>query len=205
METTDWDFGVNNRKGGSILADSNITKRALASALKDLMEEIPFEKINVVHICERCNMNRKSFYYHFKDKYDLVNWIFDTEFLPLALSYTNKYDDREECIMAESEYFYRNRNFYRKALQIKGQNSFSDHFREFCMPLLRDRLMYLCGEEINDDFILNFYTDAVICAIERWLLDNDCMPPELLVYKLKHSLELSRLALGKELNLFKNK
>ena len=24
-------------------------------------------------------MNRKSFYYHFKDKYDLVNWIFDTE------------------------------------------------------------------------------------------------------------------------------
>ena len=26
-------------------------------------------------------MNRKSFYYHFKDKFDLVNWIFDVEYL----------------------------------------------------------------------------------------------------------------------------
>lgn len=65
------------------MADSNITKRALATSLKELMMEQPFEKINVAQICERCNMNRKSFYYHFKDKYDLVNWIFDTEFIAL--------------------------------------------------------------------------------------------------------------------------
>lgn len=63
------------------MADSNITKHALAAALRDSMAEMPFEKINVAQICERCNMNRKSFYYHFKDKYDLVNWIFDTEFI----------------------------------------------------------------------------------------------------------------------------
>lgn len=57
------------------MADSNITKRALAAALKELMEQKPFSKINVADICEKCGMNRKSFYYHFKDKYDLVNWI----------------------------------------------------------------------------------------------------------------------------------
>ncbi|MEF2795654.1 MAG: TetR-like C-terminal domain-containing protein [Hydrogeniiclostridium sp.] len=28
-------------------------------------------------------------------------------------------------------YFYENRNFYRRALRVKGQNSFSEHFREF--------------------------------------------------------------------------
>jgi len=66
------------------LADSNITKRALANALKELMVEMPFEKINVADISGRCDMNRKSFYYHFKDKYDLVNWIFDTEFIAIA-------------------------------------------------------------------------------------------------------------------------
>ena len=59
------------------MADSNITKKALAEALKELMEEKSFEKINIGDICEKCEMNRKSFYYHFKDKYDLVNWIFD--------------------------------------------------------------------------------------------------------------------------------
>ena len=66
------------------MADSNITKRALASALRELMKEVPFDKIQVSHICDRCGMNRKSFYYHFKDKYDLLNWIFDTEFITFA-------------------------------------------------------------------------------------------------------------------------
>lgn len=65
------------------MADSNITKRALASALKELMNEVPFKKISVADICEKCDMNRKSFYYHFRDKYDLVNWIFDTEAITL--------------------------------------------------------------------------------------------------------------------------
>lgn len=62
------------------MPDSNITKKALAMAMKELMEQIPFSKISVSDICEKCGMNRKSFYYHFKDKYDLVNWIFDVEF-----------------------------------------------------------------------------------------------------------------------------
>ena len=61
------------------MADSNITKNALAVSMKKLMEKKPFSKISVGDICEDCGMNRKSFYYHFKDKYDLVNWIFDTE------------------------------------------------------------------------------------------------------------------------------
>ena len=66
------------------MADSNITKHALATALKELMEENPFNKISVANICEKCCMNRKSFYYHFKDKYDLVNWIYDMEFITIV-------------------------------------------------------------------------------------------------------------------------
>ena len=68
-------------EGGDVMADSNFTKRALAGALRELMMDVPFDKIRVAHICERCDMNRKSFYYHFKDKYDLLNWIFDTDFI----------------------------------------------------------------------------------------------------------------------------
>ena len=58
------------------MADSNITKQALSSALKELMEEQSFERISVSDICERCHMNRKSFYYHFRDKYDLAKWVY---------------------------------------------------------------------------------------------------------------------------------
>ena len=66
------------------MAESIITKKALATSLKDLLETMPFEKVTIADICEGCGMNRKSFYYHFRDKYDLVNWIFDTEFLEIA-------------------------------------------------------------------------------------------------------------------------
>ena len=178
------------------MADSNITKRALAAALKNLMEERPFDKISVAHICACCDMNRKSFYYHFKDKYDLVNWIFDTEFLPLAG--TGFCDEQEESILTICKYLYTNKNFYCKALQINGQNSFSDHFRKCCLPLLRKRFVYLCGEEINDEFILNFYTDAVMCAIERWLIDKNCMLPEELVSKICRAVSLGEAAIRKE-------
>ena len=55
-------------------ADSNLTKRALAAVMKELMEQMPFSKISVSDIAEQCGMNRKSFYYHFKDKYDLCSF-----------------------------------------------------------------------------------------------------------------------------------
>ena len=73
------------------MADQSITKRALCTALKELMEEEPFQKISVADICARCDMNRKSFYYHFRDKYDLVNWIFDTEFIAVVRAEPDAY------------------------------------------------------------------------------------------------------------------
>ena len=63
------------------LADSNITKKALADALKELMDTKPFQKISVSDICERCQMNRKSFYYHFKDKYEVLEYIVDEDIM----------------------------------------------------------------------------------------------------------------------------
>ena len=50
------------------MPDANITKKALAASMKKLMEEKPFDKISVIDICEGCGMNRKSFYYHFKER-----------------------------------------------------------------------------------------------------------------------------------------
>lgn len=164
------------RKRGIPLADSSLTKRALASALKELMAEIPFEKINVAHICEKCGMNRKSFYYHFKDKYDLVNWIFDTDFVSVVNN--NIYDDHWILLENLSIYFYKNRTFYRKALKIKGQNSFSDHFRECLHPILQRRLECLTGNCSSSDFAIKVLADICICAFERWLSEKDCMPPE---------------------------
>ena len=164
------------------MADSNITKRALASALKELMETMPFEKITISHICDKCCMNRKSFYYHFKDKYDLVNWIYDTEFVAVVCHM--KDDDPWVLFSMLCRYLYDNRRFYRKALQIRGQNSFYDHFHETLVPITGKALQYAVpdtsvktvsetGQAFAKEFTSNFITDGIIAALERWLLGKN--------------------------------
>lgn len=183
------------------MADSYITKRALAASLRALMQEQPFDKINVAQICAGCNMSRKSFYYHFKDKYDLVNWIFDSEFIALVKDADPNVSYQEHWALIEKScaYFYANRSFYRKALQIQGQNSFTDHFREYIRPLLLNRLTHLYGAGEVDEFAVAFFTDAVLCAMERWLLTKDCMPPEVFIAKVRQLMEKGAQTLCTEL------
>ena len=53
---------------------SQITKRALEQSLRNLLREKPLSKITVTDITEDCGISRMTFYYHFKDIYDLVEW-----------------------------------------------------------------------------------------------------------------------------------
>lgn len=61
------------------MPDSNITKHAIAAALKELCREKSFDKISIADITSTCGLNRQTFYYHFEDKYELLNWIYYTE------------------------------------------------------------------------------------------------------------------------------
>ena len=63
------------------MSNNRITKEALASALKKLLEQQPLSKISVKYITDYCDISRNTFYYHFKDKYELINWIFYTDML----------------------------------------------------------------------------------------------------------------------------
>ena len=190
------------------MADSNITKLALSNALKELLEEQSFEKISVSDICDRCHMNRKSFYYHFKDKYDLVNWIFDTEFIELnqantldirELSYS--FDDRWYNVETICHYFYENRTFYRRVLKVDGQNCFSAHFREFIRPLFQLRVEDLLGRDDVPQMVYDFVVDGVICAIERWLLDKDCISAGAFIQNLKTLIQILYAGLERRITL----
>ena len=181
------------------MADSNITKRALANALKELMAEGSFEKINVSHICERCDMNRKSFYYHFKDKYDLVNWIFDTEFI--AVTSHKSVTDGWQYIEELCHYLYENRIFYRKALKIQGQNSFSEHFQEMLVSVVGLYIKDILEEEDTQEFHIHFFTDGIVASITRWLLDKNSMPPEEFVRLSKSCVHRAAIKVCQEISM----
>lgn len=186
------------------MADSNLTKQALSSALKELMEEQPFEKISVSDICERCHMNRKSFYYHFKDKYDLANWIFDTDFIHLSqqhsldiMNMSYSYEERWNGLLVVCKYFYENRNFYRKILRVEGQNSFSSYFRDFMYPIMEHRILALVGSAEVPQMVLDFVVDGLMCVIERWLMDKNCITAEEFMGNLKTLVNLMNLGIQK--------
>lgn len=188
------------------MADSNITKRALSNALKELMEEKPFEKISVSDICEKCHMNRKSFYYHFRDKHDLANWIFDMEFIELArensIEVTNmdrSFEERWSDIAIFCRYFYEHRDFYRSVLRVDGQNSFSEHFRSFLYPLLRLRVEDILGQEAIPQMVYDFVVDGIVCAFERWLRDKNCISADAFVGNIYMLMKL--LVAGMERDL----
>lgn len=175
------------------MADSNITKRALAAALKALMKEMPFEKITISDICEKCNMNRKSFYYHFKDKYDLVNWIFDTEFLAVAVK--KEYINRWDKINDLCQYFYANHNFYSKVLNVTGQNSLSDHMKELFIPVIFDAFQEEAVSPKMRNFQIAFFSDALTLAFQRWLTDKNPLSAEEFVEQSQLCLEMIQMKL----------
>lgn len=182
-----WYHGDNTERGeAGFLADSNITKRALASALKELMETKPFAKITVSDICEACEMNRKSFYYHFKDKYDLVNWIYYTECVAAIKEKSCR--TSWELLGDLCAYFYENRSFYRKVLNVEGQNSLSEYFRDIVAAIMSSDAEKVFSGDGALQFYVDFYTDAFLCAIKRWLLDKDCVPAEEFAGLLKSCL-----------------
>lgn len=165
------------------MADSNITKRALAKAFKELLNEKPFNKININAICDKCGMNRKSFYYHFKDKYDLVNWIFETECL-------NELRGSEAVVIKEvlcklCSYFYENKAFYSRIFKIEGQNSFNDYFRELIEIGVRERIIEIMGENESTTFFAEIFTDTIMSTIRRWILGKNPMEPEKFVDMLE--------------------
>lgn len=158
------------------MPDSSITKNALASSLKSLMRETPFEKIRVSHICDRLNMNRQSFYYHFQDKYELMNWIFDTDVNRLIHSDDSVSASKE--ITQLMQVLYDNRDFYRNALSVQGQNSLRDHIFEISMPVLQKKFLKIFASDKESYLYVEFVLDALLNAIIRWISDENCLPPK---------------------------
>ena len=65
----------------------NSTKQKIASTMHEMMSRKPFEKITVKNLMDVSNMNRQSFYYHFRDTRDVLSWICQERiFRPLAAS-----------------------------------------------------------------------------------------------------------------------
>ena len=65
---------------------------------------------------------------------------------------------------------------------------------------MKERILFYLEEAEHgeiDEFALDFLTDAIVCAFERWLTDKNCMQPEQLVAKFEKLIMITaRLVLN---------
>ena len=155
------------------MSDTKITKLALANSLMEMMEEMPFEDIKVTSIAAHCNLNRKSFYYHFLDKYDLVCWIFDND---LEKAEKKKADDYFEAVFNLCETMMDNKGFYQKALLNKGQNCLRDHLKDCLSKMIAGYIKERMEMNMFSELYIDFLADSMLKAIEK-LLNDDSLDP----------------------------
>lgn len=164
------------------MSTSIIKKQLLAAALKELMQEKSFSRISVTDICNYCNISRKSFYYHFKDKDDLIEWIFYFECADRLM---------EENIKAFwtfykrlADYLSKNRAFYANLAEVSGIHSFQSLLYRFLFENLEKNTHDYF--EVNQRYkdvekqmdCLDFLSTTFMASLKNWITKYPQMTTE---------------------------
>ena len=147
------------------------TKLMIARGLKELMEHTPFSSLSVSDIARKCGISRNTFYYHFKDKYDIIHWIFHTEITPIICD-SSATANWSHGLSDLCSYLRVNKKFYLNVLQVQGQNSFSECLMDFYQTFVQNILLHANGDLILSRqeirLISRFYAHGLTGAILDW-------------------------------------
>ena len=151
---------------------SNRTKQDLASSLKLLMRTSCLSDISVQDLVDSSGISRHTFYYHFIDKQDLVQWVFRSEVVEPMEKESENYLEK---LMGVMERMQKEPAFYTRALEVGGQNSFSEYFHDTMLHMAESSLREFAqvqGCELPEqrcDFAARFVTYAVVGIIKEWI------------------------------------
>ncbi|AQW20982.1 dihydroxyacetone kinase transcriptional activator DhaS [Lentilactobacillus curieae] len=98
------------------------TKNKIAAATKQLVLSQPFNQISVTNIMQTANLRRQTFYDFFHDKYDVLEWVYQSE-VQEAVSKCTEFKTWPETVVKMLTYFNDNREFYQRVIKIDDQNS----------------------------------------------------------------------------------
>ena len=170
-----------------LLSEANITKRVLMEAVKELMRTTPLEKISITMIVNACSLNRQTFYYHFQDKFAIVNAIFETEVV-LRLEDRKCYQHWSDGLLQVLSHIASHHQFYKNAFQTPGENTFRTYFFEVAYSLIRGVIDELADSievmERDRAFVGQFYTHAFVGLTVAWVFTGCLETPEQMVHKI---------------------
>lgn len=166
---------------------SQVTKRALEQSLKNLLLKKPLTKITINDITDDCGINRMTFYYHFKDIYDLVEWSC-LEDAKRALDEKKTYETWQQGLLQIFEAVEENKPFILNIYHCVHR----EQVEKYLQPLVDQLLLDVINEEVGDmtvrdedkQFIAQIYSYIFIGLMLDWIKDNMRADPQTIVNRL---------------------
>ncbi len=156
---------------------AEITKLWIADKMRELMKYKTIDKIRVTEICKAAEIERPTFYYHFKDKYDLVAWIF----------YHNAYGTDVISVESAAQSMNKMKSdmiFYKRAYEDSSQNALWRYMLEYFVK----RYTELAKEKLRTDLLdtqlsysIRFYCMGAVGMTQEWVLTDNITSAETVV------------------------
>lgn len=169
------------------------TKTSLAKAFKALVLEKPLAQITVAEVAARCGINRQTFYYHFKDIYELIGWIYQTEALEAVEGYISS-TAWQQGMLRFLAYIQENRTFCLRTYQAVDRRQFEDFVLAFAQKLLGQVMAEVAEQQPlapkqDQDMLVYFYSCGFVGLVTKWLEAGAVEAPDELVNRLSVILE----------------
>lgn len=151
---------------------SQTTKRALEASLKHLLLKKPLDKITINDIAEDCGINRMTFYYHFKDIYDLIEWSC-VEDAARALEGKKTYDTWQQGFLQIFEAVLVNKPFIMNVYHSVSREQVELYLYKLTFNLLigviEEKAAGMAVSDEDKKFIADFYKYAFVGIMLEWI------------------------------------
>ena len=166
---------------------SEITKHALEASLKHLLLQKPLNKITISDITEDCGVNRMTFYYHFKDIYDLVEWSC-VEDARQALGGKKTYDTWQEGFLQIFQAVQSNRpfimNVYHSVSREQVETYLYDVTYHLLINVVEEKAAGLSVSQEDKEFIAHLYKYAFVGVMLDWIRADMKTDPQAIIARL---------------------
>lgn len=173
------------------MAKGQITKNQIMEVFMDLMEEKPFNEITISDITERCNLNRLTFYYHFQDKYDLLNQTIDLMIMyPFMKDLT--FENWPDHLCYALETIKAHKKYCMNAFS-SDNGEFMEHIGAIISQLFTDLFEEMPNvsrtDTENKTFLADFLSYGIVGTVNHWMRTGIKGEPREIVRKLERMTE----------------
>ena len=160
---------------------NDTTKQALANALKQLLQKKQITKITINDIAEACGISRMTFYYHFKDIYDLADWTLQETLHP-AIADNRTHDNWQQGFLNLLYLLKAHQplilNVYRAIDREQVERYMRREVEALLLPVVEEQAAGLQISEKGKHMVAIFYTYAFMGIVLEWIQRNMQASPQ---------------------------